>query len=132
MKGCLSKLFFDKPDSKADYSVKVPCKACGEKLKPNKSNSTTFKGHAIKKHSIIWNYLTSKRDGVEFVIGEDVVLPGISKSDASSIQPNKLRDIRKFFQSNSIPYEKKKFQDLVTRFVVNNDQSLLVYLFILF
>ena len=76
VKGCLSKMFFEKPDSKADFSIKIPCKACGERMKPNKNNSTTFKRHAINKHNRIWTYLNSKRDGLEFSIGDEVVLQG--------------------------------------------------------
>lgn len=129
MKGCLSKLFFDKPNVKGDFNIKIPCKACGDKLKPNKRNSTTLKGHAMSKHFIIWDFLTAKRDGMEFSIGEDILLSGINKSGSSTILPHKLRDIRKFFKTKSVPYEKKTFQGLLTRFVVNNDQSLLVMIF---
>ena len=72
VRGCLSKLFFEKP---IDYSIKVPCKACGEFLKANKSNSTTLKTHAMRKHSTIWNYLSCKRDGKQFAVGEAGALP---------------------------------------------------------
>ena len=83
----------------------------------------------MRKHSTIWNYLSCKRDGKQFAVGEAVALPGIVQSDASTIPPTNLRDIRKFYLSKAIAYDKKVFQDLLTRFVVNNDQSLMVYLF---
>ena len=85
------------------------------------------------KHKTIWEYLTAKRNGIEFLMGDEKILTGISKSEASFIQPqSNLRDIRSYFKSKAVSYDKNTFQELLTKFVVTNDQSFYVFMYIFF
>jgi hypothetical protein len=68
-KGLFIKNFFHVPDRKTgDFSKKLKCKACEAHVKPNINNATNLKSHAMGKHKTIWEYLTAKRNGIEFLI----------------------------------------------------------------